>query len=176
MTAHRRGSVHKAILARMAARVDRPIIINIRRAEYVEDQVGLALGSTWRYLGEPWDFEDDAGRRVEVKASAARQTWKQTQPSKAKFDIARRTGYWDKESVWVDHPGRNADVYVLAWHGRYDDGADQRDETQWEYYVVPARSLPNQKSIGLARVRRLAEPVSWDGLADAVDAVLRSEP
>ena len=47
-------------------------------------------------------------------------------------------------------------MYIFAWNGEYDeDIADHRDTGQWKFFVVSARELPDQKSIGLGPLRRL---------------------
>ena len=66
---------------------------------------------------------------------------------------------------------------MFAWHGEYDEAVcDQRDESQWEYYVVRSDDLPQgQKSMSLSRLQKLTEPVSAQALAAAVEkAVIHS--
>jgi hypothetical protein len=72
---------------------------------------------------------------------------------------------------WTEAPGRQANVYVFAWHGEYDEAVcDQRDESQWEHYVVRSDDLPQgQKSMSLSSLRNRTEPVSAQSLAAAVD-------
>ena len=56
--------------------------------------------------------------------------------------------------MWIDSPGRLADIYVFAWHGRDDDCANHTDPGQWLFFAVAERDLPkNQKSIGLGRLK-----------------------
>ena len=139
----------------------------------------MLLGPLWRATGADWggwDFESDDGVRLEVKQSAAKQSWSQPKSSRGSFDIAPRTGRYDG-TVWVPGAGRAAHIYVMAWHGRADDGCDQRDEAQWEYYAVTTRSLPAaQKSIGLAPLQRLAVPVAAHELERRVDEVVAELP
>ncbi len=76
---------------------------------------------------------------------------------------------------WVEGVGRNADLYVLAWHDRYDD-PDQRDEGQWIYYVVATTKLPDSQRVGRAGLDELvreegARCVGASDLRGAVDAV-----
>lgn len=57
---------------------DRPVMSNLARPLYVERLVARALLLAWRYVGSDWagwDLESEAGARLEVKQSAARQTW-----------------------------------------------------------------------------------------------------
>ena len=151
------------------------VMNNVHRSEYVEAIVALALKSSgWTRMTpwDSWDFEHESGVRIEVKQSAAAQAWKSpARQSPARFDIAPRKGYWDKEGNWVPKTGRHADVYVFAWHGADGDTADQRDPGSWEFYVVAKRDLPEQKSIALNVVQDMTSRCGTDALAVAVDAV-----
>ncbi|GGA72947.1 hypothetical protein GCM10011385_28520 [Nitratireductor aestuarii] len=91
--------------------------------------------------------------------------------SKSVFDIAPRTGYWEDGSRWIPQPGRNADIYVLAYHPVDDERADHRDPAQWLFYVIATTALPDQKTVSLGRVVSLAEPRRFDGLAQSVEAL-----
>ncbi|MYH49395.1 MAG: hypothetical protein F4020_00490 [Gammaproteobacteria bacterium] len=151
------------------------VMNNVHRSEHVEAVVGLALkASGWARMTpwDSWDLEHKSGVRLEVKQSAAAQAWKSPErQNPARFDIAPRTGYWDKKGDWVSEPGRHADLYVFAWHGADGDTADQRDPGSWEFYVVAERDLPEQKSIGLTVLQELASPCGIDALAAGVDAI-----
>jgi hypothetical protein len=70
----------------------------------------------------------------------------------------------------VAEPGRNADLFFFAWHPLTADTADHRDPDQWEVYVVAERRLPARKSISLAGVQALAEPIPLGALSDAIAA------
>ena len=144
-----RRLVHQLVSQRLVERVyNQPLIGNVERGQYVECMIELALSE----IRPPWTLTDtwsawdlvqrDTGTRIEVKQSAAVQTW--TTDANAtptpRFDIAPRTGYYPGDGdVWcaVDPPQRFADVYVLAWHNELDpDIADHRLPDQWEFYVV----------------------------------------
>ena len=60
---------------------------------------------------------------------------------------------------------------MLAWHGEFDESiCDQRDESQWDYYVIRSDDLPErQKTISLGRIRQLVEPTNAANLKDAVE-------
>lgn len=146
-----------------------PVMSNIRRADYIEAVVATALRPAgWSRTGPwaSWDFRHvESGCRLELKQSAARQSWGRAGP--ARFDIAPRTGYWDEVSEkWYDDPGRHAHVYVFAWHPDPKRSADQRDPASWFFYVTPERKLPRQKTIGLSVIDGMAEPCRIDGLPD----------
>src|SRR5271169_6312054 len=117
------------------------IMSNLVRPLYIERLIAHLLGARWLYVGgdwSGWDIQRDDFARIEVKQSAARQTWserpdragKQTRPI---FDIRERKGYFAKGGTrWVATPGRPADLYIFAWHGRYEpkEVVDHRDPSQ----------------------------------------------
>jgi hypothetical protein len=152
----------------------KPLIVNSFRGIVVEAIIALALEPEWQWMADGWgevDFRNSDGVGLEVKQSAALQNWHEigAKPCSPRFDIAARTGYWDANSRWHDKPGRNADVYVFAWNPETDRAmCDHRDPAQWEFYVIAARDLPLQKSIGLAGLATRTEPVSFGNLKRAV--------
>src|ERR1700730_11441245 len=72
-----------------------PLISNIYRGLVAEIIVGAALGSEWQLCSgdwRGWDFEHLTGLLLEVKQSAARQTWTGTRKATMPiFDIRART-------------------------------------------------------------------------------------
>ncbi len=179
-------SRHEDILTMLRRRYDGPIMNNVCRGDYVECMIASALGDDWRLTWmDGWDWaawdceQTPSGARLEIKQAAARQTWdkgpapRQRAPA---FDIAPRSGFWTREGVWIDTPGRQADMYVFAWHGRDDDRADHTDSGQWLFFVVAERDLPeNQKSIGLGRLKAIAAPCGVADLRTAVDTARPAE-
>ena len=126
---------------------------------------------------DSWDCEHVGGVRLEVKQSTFAQGWVSERSSPPRFDVAPRTGYWDDgEQAWVDQPGRHADIYMFAWHGQPRDLADQRDPASWEFHVVLERDLPTQKTIGLAAIRKLADPCGVHDLAVTVGRARTAMP
>ena len=180
-------SVHEVIVERLVERVyAQPLIENVYRGDYMEHMVALALGEEWK-LTPPWvswDLEHQASRvRVEVKQSAARQTW--TEPSVAKerrrwprFDITPHPGYYlNGTADWVETPlQRHADIFVFAWHPERDVAtADHRCPEQWRFFVVAERRLPRkQKSIGLIPLGKLTDARVYGDLADGVASTAAS--
>lgn len=155
------------IALRLAARLfDQPLIQNQYRSAFVEEMLEPHLRRrSWRYTGDDWggwDFEHEGGCRLEVKQSAARQTWHladeaSAQPARAAtgvFDIAERAG-WYEGSVWHANQGRPAHLYVFAWNGSLGEAADHRDPEKWEFFVVASSDLPRQRTIRLNHVRAL---------------------
>lgn len=176
--------VHDRIVAQLVSRIyQRPLIENAYRGDYMEYMVALALGETWR-LTPPWvswDLEHGSSRtRVEVKQSAARQTWTEPpvakeHPRRPRFDITPQKGYYlNGDADWVATPlQRQADIYVFAWHPERDAQlADHRCPEQWRFFVVSERRLPRrQKSIGLRPLRRLTDPCVYRDLAETVGSI-----
>jgi hypothetical protein len=148
----------------------RPLVTNVLRAQLVEAMVALALEPGWHWCSAdyaPCDFQRVDGLRLEVKQSAARQSWATDKPSKAIFDVAARTGR-NEPHGWVDEPGRAAQLYIFAHHAIFDDSADHRNPAQWQFYVVPTNALPDVKQIALSTIKTLSDPVTIDLVADAV--------
>ena len=166
------------VLAEVSRSYEQPVMRNGHRSEYVEAIVALALkdsGWTRKKPWGAWDFEHESGVRLKVKQSAATQSWGGDGSSSPRFGIAPGRVYWDdKEGRCVSQPGRHADVYVFAWHGGTGETADQRDPTSWEFYVVPERDLPAQKTIALAATRGLTAACDIHRLAVALGSVAGS--
>lgn len=170
------------------------LINNVYRGDYVEGLILFALGQQWKPFGEwgGWDLERDDGIRLEVKSSAALQSWHAMasagKTSPARFDIAPRGGYYTDSTdagVWreVDTPVRSADIYIFAWHPKKDpDTADHRRAEQWEFYVVPESKLPPKpqdtktQTISPGTVKNLAAAVTYAELAARVTAVADGIP
>jgi hypothetical protein len=116
------------------------------------------------------------GARLEVKPSAARQTWTgraslQGRATRGSFDIGGRKGCWiegGKEHVAWE--GRPADLFVFAWHPVIDPArVDHRDPRPWLFFVVPEPALPvRQKRLGLALIGRRWPAVGFADLPAAV--------
>lgn len=152
----------------------KPIVQNNFRGELVETIVELALGGAWKHCAADWagwDFQSAQGLRLQVRQSAAKQTWKSSKALRPSFSIKSANGYWEGP-VWHAKPGRQADLYVFAWHPVATEDADHREITQWRFWVVAERELPQrQKSISLKTLERVfGNGVSFHGLAPAVTA------
>ena len=156
-----------------AAAFGGPLVSNIFRGLVAEIIVGAALGAEWQFCSgdwRGWDFEHATGCRLEVKQSAARQTWTGTRKATVPiFDIRERTGYFEGAD-WVADPRRYAHIYVFAHHPIMDASADHRDPSQWRFHVVATDHLPAFKTISLARVALLSDAVLWVDLGAAVES------
>ncbi len=133
-----------------------PVMDNVVRGVWVETMIWLLLGKNdWEYVGRNWAPYDlrhkKSGARLEVKQSAVRQPWSNEKPASSRFDIASRAGLWsDNGGKWKQNPGRQADIYVFAFHGLWEplEEVDHRDPSQWQFFVLPAVKLPKaQKTI-----------------------------
>jgi hypothetical protein len=164
-----------AVIERLSRRLfGSPLLRNSLRGELVEEIVGAALEPDWELCGGDWGSCDlkhrTSGLRIQVKQSAARQSWHRAEPAAGnpRFSIAAKTGRWEDGDKWVAEPGRNAEIFIFAWHPGTGATADHRDPAQWLFHVIPERRLPPTKSISLAAVCALTEPVPFAGLAPAV--------
>ncbi|QZP07220.1 hypothetical protein [Caenibius sp. WL] len=147
------------------------LVTNVLRGQVAEAIVALALEPEWNWCSADysgWDFERPDGLRLEVKQSAARQSWSTGKPSKPIFDVAARTGHWESGTQWIAQVGRPAHIYIFAHHGIYADHADHRDPAQWAFYVVATRDLPDLKQAALSTISRFTTPVPVTALADKV--------
>ncbi len=151
------------IALRLARKLfDTPVIQNQYRSAFIEAMIEPILASDgWRYAGDSWggwDFDHPDGTKLELKQSAAQQTWSNARHLRTRgaFDIAARTGYYDQGgSRWTVSPGRPAQIYVFAWNGVYGPATDHRDPSQWDFFVVPTILLPAQKTLSLSTLRRV---------------------
>ena len=96
-----------------------------------------------------WDLQHQDGARLEVKPSAARQTWTghgslKGRATRGSFDIGERKGYWiEGGKQHVAWAGRPADLFVFAWHPVIDLArVDHGDPWPWLFFVMPEHSLP----------------------------------
>jgi hypothetical protein len=154
---------------------------NAVRGGLVEAMVNVALaGHGWRRKApwSGWDFEHTSGCRLEVKQTAAKQSWdtvRDIDRTPLRFEIPTATGHYDDGGAWEENTTghRLADLYVFAIHLRDGPTADHRDPTQWRFCVVRADVLGKQQSILWRTLDRCNSSVGVDGLAAAVAAQQR---
>lgn len=173
--------MHEIALRLAAKHFDKPVVENSFRSSLVEDRAiprggwlairgrGLArLGFQAPRPSLPFllDVVPPAdGAKLEVKQSAAHQTWSTLDGVKSpgRFDIKPRKGFYDGPKL-IRSAGRPADVYVFAWNGYFGEETDHRNQSQLEFYVVPTSLLPaEQKTIALSGVLRLAQHAGQNG-------------
>ena len=148
------------------------ILQNDIRGHFVEEMVALAVEPDWRLCSgnwAGWDLEDAIGTRVQIKQSAARQSWP-GHPSAGAFSVGMNRGYWlGNEWVPFATPQRVASVYIFAWHGRWDDDANQKDPSQWEFFVLKESQIPaTKRRLSLSVLRTLCHPVKHGSLRTAL--------
>jgi hypothetical protein len=116
------------------------------------------------------------GSRLEVKQSAARQTWTGTGKATAPiFDIRTRTGYFEGVN-WVADHRRFAHIYIFAYHPIVDESANHLDAGQWRFHVVETDRLPAGNTIRLVKVALLSDATPWIGLKTVVEGVRATLP
>ena len=89
-----------------------------------------------------------------------------------RFDIAPKEGY-PKDASESSSRCRRSEVSDFAWHPETDESnADHWRAEQWEFDVLATEPPPSrQRSIGLSKLRDREDPVRFDALASAVDAL-----
>lgn len=160
---------------RLAKRLfDRQFVQNSFRGAFVEELIAPHLQPFgWAHCGDDWgswDFEHESGTRLELKQSAAIQSWSKSdaEPMTPSFSIERKSGYYHG-ATWISSVGRPAHIYAFAWHGVLSrDEADHRRVDQWQFFPVLAARLPaEQKSIRLSVVKGLSpKPCSAHDLGE----------
>lgn len=152
--------------------------MNAPRGDIAEEIVLAALEPEWKLCSEDWagwDLINDIGQRIQVRQSSALQTWESMHPKTRSFNIAPAQGYWKNGRVWIDHPARHAEIYILAWHPVLDAvETDHLDPQQWRFFVIPAIELPMQKSIRQTVVASRWSAVAFAMLRDTVNSVSAS--
>ncbi len=149
------------------------------RGEVVESIIAKALGPCWIHCSDGWggwDFEKTVGSalvRLQVKQSAARQSWKTKRTPAPSFSIAKVSGYYEEDGEWKSDRGRHAEIFVFGWHGDTSDSADHFDVKQWAFYVVPEALLKEdtRKSVPLSEVEKLADRKEFIDLKEEIEKV-----
>ncbi|MBK8032223.1 MAG: hypothetical protein IPK17_22645 [Chloroflexi bacterium] len=154
------------------------LLSNGNRAIFAEYLVGTALQAIERPRIE-WDGYDllYRGKRIEVKASGYLQSWQQARPSTIRFDIAPKFAWDALTNTYAASGVRAADCYVFCLYAELDQGGvDVLDVEAWRFYPVLTTTLDTQygaqKSIGLAGLNRLCQPLPFGELKKQIDALL----
>ncbi|WP_435203504.1 hypothetical protein [Qipengyuania sp. 902] len=148
----------------MSALFDKPLVTNTFRGTLVEAMLTQVLEPEWRWCSADWashDFENGDGVRLEVKQSAALQSWYGDgfPPNRGRFDIAARKVRWEGKCR-IEQAGRVASIYIFAWHPVTDvDRADNREPKQWQFHIVRSDALPPQKTITHSKLSAIVEAV-----------------
>jgi hypothetical protein len=154
------------------------VLNNRNRSILAEFLVASALG----LLDTPrveWDAVDlrYRGRGIEVKSAVYLQSWPQQELSTIRFDVAKKLGWGAPANTYATEPVRSAGCYVFCLYPETDPAkADVLDANAWQFYVLSRahmdRTLGEQKSIGLARLQSLCDPVAYGDLKDRIDGLL----
>lgn len=139
-------------------------------AEYIVARaLQIPTGEEVRDDWAPFDLETPDGINIEVKSAAYIQSWKQSCLSRISFGTPK-TGEWDSESGhFLSEPKRRADVYVFALFVQLEMPINPLDLDQWKFYALSTQKLDDRKSISLSALEKLASPVPYRELADAVN-------
>ncbi len=155
------------------------LVNNAFRGTLVEAILAQVLEPEWRWCSGDWashDFENADGVKLEVKQSAALQSWHTEgfAPNRGRFDIAKRKVRWDGAKR-IDGGGRYANLYIFAWHPVIDpDLADHRQPDQWLFHLLRTDDLPDQRSIALSRLQALSPAIDLGAVPALIAALLRS--
>jgi hypothetical protein len=154
------------------------IMSNTNRSAFAEFLVATALGvtDTPRIEWNAFDIEYK-NKKIEVKCSAYLQSWYQKELSRITFDIARKLPWNPKTNKSGKKRVRSADCYVFCLYPETDPKkADVLDADAWKFYVLSKKLINkefgDQKSVGLARLDKLCEPVGYIDLRKRIDQVL----
>lgn len=154
------------------------VLSNANRAVFAEFMVGAALGvlKTPRVAWDAVDFRY-RGFGVEVKSSAYVQSWPQTDLSRIVFDIGKKRAWDAATNTSSEVPVRASDLYIFCLYPERNRGqGNVLDTGAWEFYVVGTKTVERefreQKTVGLARIRKMSPAVSYTRLRSAVDSDL----
>lgn len=154
------------------------LLTNSLRGIYAEFLVGVAIEALNGSRVE-WDaFDIDYnGIKIEVKSSAYIQAWYNGNHSKISFGIAEKKEYDYATNKYSAIAQRHAQVYVFCLLKEKDrDRINPLDTRQWEFYVVATKDLnhfyPQQKSIVLSSLQKIAKPIRYDELKFEMDRVI----
>ena len=135
------------------------LLENLNRGLFAEWLVHEALGITQEFR-DAWAEHDALYEdiKIEIKAAAYEQAWKQSGPSKIQYKIEQRT----------------ADLYVFCLM----QGREPTDLDAWTFWVIPTSQLPIQKTISEKPLRKLFDDrglkgVNYWSLADAIRVAAR---
>jgi hypothetical protein len=157
------------------------LMSNALRGRVAEFLVAQALGVAQGVRNEwdAWDLTSKSGAKIEVKSSAYIQTWAQRGVSTPTFDIGMTREWSAKTNVMEAVARRQASVYVFALLAHRDRvAAEPLDVDQWEFYVLPTRTLdaelPTQKSVRLPTLLKVgARQTRFEDLAEVIERAAR---
>jgi hypothetical protein len=138
----------------------------------------LGITGATRNGWEGFDLQTKDGVRIEVKASAYLQSWKQKRLSDPAFSV-RPAKAWDpKTDTFTDAPDRHSDVYVFCLLHHTDKATvDPLDVTQWTFFVLSTlainKRLGPRQSVTLRQLKALGPlEAQWGAIAPAIGEAL----
>ena len=175
--------LHRKVISGIVRRHDRAIMTDKHRQEYVVCLADELLAPDWTspwtkgHDWALWDLEHGSGARIQIKQSAAREPWdagREVRTRTSWFNIALPDLFTSLDGDLIPPPDRLAEIYIFAWHGETrESAADHRALEQWEFLVVPAKSLrANLRSIGLHDLEEITRAVGFESLVGAVRKTL----
>ena len=154
------------------------ILNNALRGKVAEYIVGQAVGAwsdaTVRVEWDTVDIRMPEGITIEVKSAAYIQSWRQSRLSVISFGVAETIPWNPETGEYGEMRVRSADVYVFCVLSHRDATTiNPLELTQWEFYVVPTRTLDevlgDQKTVRLSRLRDMGvAPVGYCQLRTAI--------
>lgn len=126
------------------------LVLNITRGLLAEFIVAKALdaASNVRIAWDAFDITTPEPEKikVEVKSAAYLQSWSQDKLTSIKFDVEKTTPPNEDKGGYGGELRRAASVYVFALLAEKDKNkVDPMNLDQWEFYVVPTKSLDKRK-------------------------------
>ena len=96
------------------------LMMNIFRGQLAEAIIAVALEPQWEWCSTGyanWDFQNAEGLRLEVRSSAARQSWAgvSERMPEPRFDIRARRDFSEASEI-AAATRRFADIYIFAYH------------------------------------------------------------
>ncbi len=174
------------------------ILENSFRGYWCEYMIAEALGPTVRAVGlgwNAWDLQigDDKSEfpdriRIQVKNSAARQSWHtQSSPiSKSVFHLSyrKRPFYFEDQNpgVHCEEIGFMCELFVLCFHDGEDiDSVDQREPGEWKFYLLPVigpNAAVTEEELAWAskKVASNGRPSSCDRRPGTLELGIRGRP
>jgi len=147
------------------------LVSNAMRGILAEFIVAKALGikTDVRNEWDSFDLEMPSGLKIEVKSAGYIQSWAQDKLSPIKFNIPK-TSAWDANTgKYAKSKKRQADLYVFALLAHKDKSSiDPLNIDHWEFYVLKTSALDDRKSISLSVLQKLAQPLKFSDLRQAI--------
>jgi hypothetical protein len=159
------------------------LINNTTRGAVAEYIVAKALDIDTTTPRQDWLDYDliYKGNPIEVKASGYLQPWNEANDivSNIVFSIKASKDYDNNTRRFLEHRSRKSSIYIFCvLKEKSKDKIDATDLTQWQFYIVPTRSINEkcgeQRTISLNWLKNLfgITEVNYNNLKAEVDKLL----